>query len=320
MRRLYLHLGLTCAMVVSGLARGETQPAYTRSRDVIYAKKDGLAFTFDVFTPKKNASGAAVVAIVSGGYFSRHEGINPAVYQELLRRGYTVFAVVHGSQPKFTVPEILEHVNRAVRFIRFHAKDYHTDPDRIGVTGGSAGGHLSLMLGTAGKAGDPKATDPVDRVSSRVQAVACFFPPTDFMNFGGPGKEHIGDVIGLPFRAAFDYHEFDRKTGRFERITDKEKVREITRRISPASHVSAGSAPTLMIHGDKDGLVPIQQSEWILARFKKAGVPAKLVVKKGADHGWPDILKDMATIADWFDKYIGKPAGAQENGKKAREK
>ena len=82
-------------------------------------------------------------------------------------------------------------MNRAVRFIRHNAREYGIDPDRIGVYGGSAGGHLSLMLGMAGDNGDPNAKDPVDRESSRVQAVACFFPPTDLLNFGKPGKEMI---------------------------------------------------------------------------------------------------------------------------------
>ena len=96
--------------------------------------------------------------------------------------------MVHGSQPKFTIPEVLSDMNRSIRFIRHHAADYGIDPDRIGITGGSAGGHLSLMQGTAGDKGDPKAADPVDRESSRVQAVACFFPPTDFLDYGKPAK------------------------------------------------------------------------------------------------------------------------------------
>src|SRR5208337_118017 len=130
-----------------------------------------------VFTPKVNANGAAVVWVISGGWFSAHEAINPAPVEELLKRGYTVFAVVHGSQPRYTLPEIVADMNRAVRFIRYHAADYSIDPDRIGITGGSAGGHLSLMQGTAGDKGKPDASDPIDRTSSRVQAVACFFPP-----------------------------------------------------------------------------------------------------------------------------------------------
>src|SRR5262249_47650879 len=149
------------------------------------------ALTMDVFTPKKDANGAAVILVVSGGWFSDHSqvtGFGQLFASEFLKRGYTVFAVVHGSQPKYTIPEAVADLNRAVRFIRSHAKDYKIDPDRIGISGGSAGGHLSLMQGTAGDAGNPKANDPVERASSRVQAVACFYPPTDFLNYGGKGK------------------------------------------------------------------------------------------------------------------------------------
>jgi acetyl esterase/lipase len=221
-----------------------------------------------------------------------------------VKHGYTVFAVLHGSQPKYTIPEIIADLNRAVRFIRFHAKDYHIDPERIGIVGASAGGHLSLMQGTAGDKGDPKATDPVERTSSRVQAVACFFPPTDFMNYGETGREHYGDAVGVIYRPAFDYHEFDAKQGRFIRVTDKEKLRAISRKVSPITHVTAETPPTLLIHGDKDHLVPIQQSHLIMAKFKELGVTAKLIVKEGADHGWPGLDKDIPTIANWFDKYL----------------
>ena len=175
-----------------GSIRAADDAAFTRTEDVVYGRKHGMALTMDVFTPKEHANGAAVVWMVSGGWFSAHEAINSGMIQEFLNRGYTVFAVVHGSQPKFTIPEVVADVNRAVRFIRFHAKDYKIDPDRLGVTGASAGGHLSLMLGTAGDAGDPNAKDPVNRVSSRVQAVACFFPPTDFLNYGKPGENAPG--------------------------------------------------------------------------------------------------------------------------------
>jgi acetyl esterase/lipase len=299
---------LVAIVTLMGLApvRAEDKPLYPRTRDVIYGKKFGMALTFDVFQPKENRNGAAVIAVISGGYFSRPESINPTLFTEVLKRGYTVFAVLHGSQPKYTIPEIVTDMNRAVRFIRYHAKDYQVDPDRFGVSGGSAGGHLSLMLGTAADKGDPMASDPLDRVSSGVQAVACFFPPTDFSNFGEMGQYHYGDRVGLPFRAAFDYHEFDKATGRYLRITDEKKMQEISRQISPALRVTHDSAPTLIIHGDKDRLVPIQQSHLIMAKFKEAGVPAKLIVKEGADHGWLGMDKDVTNFADWFDTYLAK--------------
>jgi len=220
-------------------------PDFTRKEDVVYGRKYGTALTMDVFTPKVNANGAAVVWVISGGWFSAHEAINPAPVEELLKRGYTVFAVVHGSQPRYTLPEIVADMNRAVRFIRYHAADYSIDPDRIGITGGSAGGHLSLMQGTAGDKGKPDASDPIDRTSSRVQAVACFFPPTDFLNYGRPGGNAVGRGILKGFKPPFDFHEQDPNTKVFRPITDEARILEIARQISPAYHVSADDPPTL---------------------------------------------------------------------------
>jgi acetyl esterase/lipase len=261
-----------------------------------------------VFTPK-NANGAAVVWVVSGGWVSSHAGINPSPINEFLKRGYTVFAVVHGCQPKFTIPEILEDLHRAVRFIRYHAKEYGIDPERIGITGGSAGGHLSLMQGTAGDKGKLDAKDPIDRASSRVQAVACFYPPTDFLNYGGKDRFALGpNGLLVRFKAPFDFRELDAKTNAFVPITDKERVLEMCKQVSPITHVSSDDPPALIIHGDADLLVPIEQAERIIAKLKEAGVPAELVVKKGAAHGWKDMGKDRETIADWFDKYLRKRA------------
>ena len=198
-------------------------------------------------------------------------------------------------------------MNRAVRFIRYHAADYKIDPDRIGITGGSAGGHLSLMLGTAGDKGNPDAKDPIDKTSSRVQAVACFFPPTDFLNYGKPGENALGRGILKGFKPPFDFHEQDPDTKVFRPITDEAQDPRDRPADQPRSTMSsADDPPTLIIHGDADQLVPIQQAELIIDKLKTDGVEAKLVVKKGGSHGWPDLLKDMTIIADWFDQHLGK--------------
>lgn len=297
------------------VAQSAAKPEFDRKSDVIYGRKFGTALTMDVLTPKHNPNGAAVVWVISGGWFSAHEAINPDAVAELLRRGYTVFAVVHGSQPKYTIPEVLEDMNRAVRFIRYHAADYKIDPNRIGITGGSAGGHLSLMQGMAGNLGNPRSRDPVDQTSSRVQAVACFFPPTDFLNYGQKNHNAIGRGVLKDFRAPFDFEEFDRDLKRYKPVVDEAKILEIGRKISPVTHVSADDPPTLIIHGDADFLVPIQQSQEILAKLKAAGVETQLVVKKGAGHGWPDLVKDMATIADWFDAHLKAKDAAKVDAK-----
>jgi dipeptidyl aminopeptidase/acylaminoacyl peptidase len=73
---------------------------------------------------------------------------------------------------------------------------------------------------------------------------------------------------------------------------------------SPITHVSKDSAPALIVHGDADKLVPIQQAELIIAKYKECGVPCELVVKKGAGHGGPAFQNEVKTLADWFDKHL----------------
>jgi acetyl esterase/lipase len=302
-----LHRYLLAAVAAVALAAPAhaQQPEATRTDDVIYGRKFGLAMTMDVFTPKEKANGKGIIFCVSGGWVSNKPGPGtPALIREFLDRGYTVFAVMHGAQPKFTIPEVLEDMHRAVRFIRANAKKYNVDPEKLGIAGGSAGGHLSLMQGCAPKEGNPKATDPVERESSKVAAVACFYPPTDFLNYGKEGLVQLGEGTLKNFRPPFDFWERDPETKKLVVIDDQERRKAIGKEISPAYHVTKTSAPALIIHGDADTLVPIQQAELIIAKFKEAGVPCELVVKPGAGHGWKGLDKDVATLADWFDKHL----------------
>lgn len=295
-------LALTVAMMPP--CRADDGPSYDRTEDVIYGRSHGTALTLDVFRPTEDANGIGLILAVSGGWFSAHEAIAPPLIGPFVDRGYTVFAVVHGSQPKFTIPEILKDMNRAVRFIRHHADRYEIDPDRIGVYGGSAGGHLSLMLGTAGTEGDPDARDPIDRRSSRVQAVAALYPPTDFLNYGTPGENALGRGILENFRAPFDFHELDTTRNVFVPVTDEDRILEIGRDISPITHVTPDDPPTLILHGDADTLVPIQQAEVILEALEEAGVPTRLIVKEGAGHGWAGLQADLVHFVDWFDEHL----------------
>jgi acetyl esterase/lipase len=287
-------------------ARAADEPEYDRTEDVVYGRKHGMALTFDVFRPRDKHNGASVVFVVSGGWYSGHDQIAPAFFADLLKRGFTVFAVVHGSQPRFTIPEAIADMGRSVRFIRAHADDYQIDPQRIGITGGSAGGHLSLMQGTAGDLGNAEAKDPIERVSSRVQAVACFFPPTDFLNYGKPGEKALGYGTLADFRAPFDFNEFKPETKQFERIVDEGRVLEIGRQISPINHVSDDDPPTLIVHGDADTLVPIQQAELIIDKLQSAGVTAKLVTVAGGKHGGPGFAERLPLLGDWFDEHLRK--------------
>ncbi len=285
-----------------GLAAAQAAP-FTRQGDVIYGHKDGMALTMDVFTPEK-ANHAAVIWIVSGGLYSSHELIQPIFILPFLARGYTVFAVVHSSQPRYTATEVIPDIGRAVRFIRSRAAEFKIDPMRIGITGASSGGHLAVYQGVTGDQGNPEAKDPVEQVSSRVQAVACFFPPTDFLNYGAPGKVNLGTGCLAPFKAVFDFQELDASKRNLVSVRDPARRLEIGRQVSPVYHVTKDDPPTLIIHGDADTLVPLQQSERLIGCLKEAGVPAELIVKPGAGHGWPTIWLDIDKFADWFDKYL----------------
>ncbi|MBI3823954.1 MAG: alpha/beta fold hydrolase [Planctomycetes bacterium] len=283
----------------------EKKPA--RISDVIYGRKDGLALTMEVFRPTGKPNGAAVVMVASGVFKSSVDIIQPLFHAELAKRGYTCFHVVHGSQPRYTVPEIRDDIQRAVRYIRYNAKKYEVDPHRIAICGGSSGGLLALLVATSPQPGKPNASDPVDRVDSNVQTVAAFFPPTDYLNYGAANKtfKNVKDH-GIAFRAVHDFKEFDAKEGLYKSITDEAKLRSIYKDISPIYHVTAKTPPTLLFHGDKDELVPIQQSETFLAKLKEAKVKSDLHVRKGAGHGWFTILSDMELIADWYDVHMKK--------------
>jgi len=259
--------------------------------DVVYGHKMGMALTFDVLEPT-TANGAGVLFMVSGGWISQWAPPEQTAkrFEDLLQHGFTVFAVRHGSSPLFKVPDAVDDVRRAARFIKANASEWGVDPGRLGVFGGSAGGHLSLMLGTTGDDGDPDATDPVLRESSKVAAVVAYFPPVDLKGFARPNER-------------FPALDFD-------------PAKEET--VSPIVFVTADDAPSLMIHGDKDELVPLVHSERILDAFKKAGVDTNLIVIAGGKHGFEGehAVTARNAMREWFEAHLGKAAEpAQATGR-----
>ena len=258
----------------------------TVTPDVVYGHKYGMALTFDVFTPA-NANGAAVLNMVSGGWRSqwRSHEVSQRRYQKLLDAGFTVFAVRHGSSPKFVIPEIVPDVRRAVRYVRLNARRIGVDANRLGVWGGSAGGHLSLMLGNASDSGDPSSEDPVLRVSDRVAAVVAYYPPVDLRPLARGASPEITN-------SRFPALNFDTSQGSA---------------YSPIVHVSAVDPPTLLIHGDSDGLVNVSNSHEIYAAFQEHGVESKVIIIPGADHGFrgEDAVLATAAMVDWFVVHLG---------------
>ncbi|MBX9789931.1 MAG: prolyl oligopeptidase family serine peptidase [Pirellulales bacterium] len=272
--------------------------------DVVYGHKDGLALTLDVVTPEKNAKGLGVILVSSGGWHSDKSDI-PARnlkrmneehwVQGLLKGGYTLFIARHGSGPRYHVPEMVEDIRRAVRFVRLHAKDYGVDPEHLGITSGSSGGHLSLMVGLTADDGHANSEDLVERASSRVQAIVSWFPPTDLVNWRKPG----GYTAIVKARPGM-FEEM------FGEITDIEAQ---LKSISPIEFVSTDDPPLLLLHGDLDLVVPLQQSEVLRDKYVATKLPVKLIVHhKGMHSEWPGIMDDYPAVWEWFDKYLGNEA------------
>ena len=292
-------VGLISLVTLTAQARNEL--TYKRTEDVIYGHKFGTALTLDVFQPAAG-NGCGVIFLVSGGWLSSRDTPNMVTISVdsiklFLDAGYTVFAVVHGSQPKFTIPEIVQDLHRAVRFIRHNAAVYGVNPDRLGITGSSSGGQLALMIATQGGKENPNAPDPVERESSAVQAAAVFFPPTDFLNWGAPGVDAVGLDTMAGLKAAFGPRA---DTAAERQIYGKE--------ISPAYFVTSNLPPVVIVHGDADLVVPIQQSERFIQQARQAGAPLpKLVVRQGKGHGWGkfwESKEDIQVFTDWFDRYL----------------
>jgi acetyl esterase/lipase len=281
---------LVAAFVLTAVAS-----AQERIRDVIYAKSAGSAFTMDVFKPK-TPNGAAVIWLISGGWFSSHDQINPQAAELLNSQGYTVFEVVHGSQPRFTIPDIAKQIRRAVRFVHANASTYGIDGDRIGITGSSAGGHLSLLAAGTADAGDANASDPIERAPSTVAAVVAFFPPTDFLNYGAAGNTPVDSPQFAIFKPAFG----------IKPNATPEEIAQIARIESPIYTISPSFPPTLLVHGDADTLVPIQQSESFRDALKKAGVATDLVVVKGGKHDGATLAQGITRALAWFNEKLRK--------------
>lgn len=283
------------------------QNATIRQYEVTYGRKDGMALTMVVQQPDEPPNGRGIIWVVSAGWASDYNWLNMfnLLTKPISDKGYTMFFVMHGSQPKYTVPDAVADLKRAVRFIRFHCTDYGIDPSHIGISGASAGGHLSMMIGTTGDEGNPDARDPIDRVSSRVQASACFFPPVDLLNWKAEGDNAVIHSEMKEFQAPMDFVEWNAQTLHFVPVIDSVKRTEIGRHISSIYFVTEDDAPTFIAHGDADKLVPLSQSQRIIEKFREMKVPCELKIKPGGDHGfWNDMTTYTGMFADWFDKYL----------------
>ncbi len=263
--------------------------AYTQTKNVVYAETDGVGLVMDIFTPTGPANGLAIVDVVSGAWDSDRGKIEQhrmaKMYDIFCGRGYTVFGVRPGSKSKFSLSEMAKHVKQGIAWVKDHAEEYNIDPNKLGLAGASAGGHLASLVAVTA---DEK---------SKVEAVGVFFPPTNFLNFRGVEINEDSPPASFIMVKALVYPNGNAPT-------DKAKIIDALKSISPALLATDKAPPFLLIHGDKDPLVPLDQSQMLKKSLDDCGVSCELIVKEGGAHPWPTIHEEVAVIADWFDKRL----------------
>jgi acetyl esterase/lipase len=277
------------------------EPTYVQHENVVYGEADGIGLVMDVFTPKGDGNGLGIVDVISGAWHSDRSKIREharaQTFQILCGKGFTVFAIRPGSVTKFSALEMLAHLNEGIRWVKGHADEYKVDPDRLGLMGASAGGHLACLAAVTATPRKSETGDEDAIAGTEVKAVAVFFPITDFLDFGGKAIDAQADDGFGPVarRLAFPLG--------LSNVSDSE-VSEKFKQISPARLVTPQAPPFLLIHGDADTAVPLQQSERMLAALKEAGVPSELIVKHGGGHPWLTIPEEVQVLADWFDRQL----------------
>lgn len=264
----------------------------TIEADVIYGRKDGMALTYDVLKPE-NANGAAVIFMMSGGWYSSWGPPERRALQfkDMLDAGFTVVPIYHGSAPRYHIPDAYSDVSRAVRHVKMNAENYGIDVSRIGVTGGSAGGHLSLMLGLDSDEGLAEDSDSVMQIGNSVAAVVAYFPPVAFREQESLPVGIINNVSEEELLSRFPALDYDAA---------------LVPTVSPILFVDSSDPPTLLIHGDQDPLVDVTHSFAIKAEFDEEGVESELIVIPGGKHGFRGEDAERANKArlEWFENYL----------------
>jgi acetyl esterase/lipase len=287
MKRSALILVATVIWATLDLARAQQPPEPSLQpssgvliyKDLAYVPGGHERQRLDLYVPADGEGPFPLIIWIHGGAWKSgsKEGCVPLPWA---LKGYVVASINYRLSQDAKFPAQIKDCKAAVRWLRAHAKDYKIDRDHVIAWGDSAGGHLAALLGTAGDASEWEPGPPAE--SSRVQAVIDWY-----------GRADLSRVCTDPAMAEHAVAHLLGGSG--------EKVSEIARKASPITHVSRDDPPFLIMHGDVDTTVPVQQSEAFTEALKKAEVPVILVVLKGSGHGGEEFLKsDKVRIIDRF--------------------
>jgi acetyl esterase/lipase len=286
---LCLTLLATTAVAQDKAVGPNVPPGVIYAKDIQYGTGGDTPLFLDLARPEKASQPAPCVVVIHGGgwrggNFKQHV---PQIL-DFAKRGYVSATVQYRLVPKARFPAQIEDVKCAVRYLRANADKYGLDKDRIGAVGFSAGAHLSMLLGVMDKQDGLEGSGGNSEESSKVQAVVSYFGPTDLSADDIPET-----VIGL-------VNDFVGAT--------KQENPAVRKAASPIIYVDKDDAPILMYQGTKDRLVPHTQAYAMADAMTKAGLPGRVELILGADHGWgnPELARTLTGTFEFFDQHLKK--------------
>jgi len=262
----------------------------TTKRDIEFKNIGGRKLLLDVYMPEEASVPIRPIAWICGGGWAqmrKEAGGERAAW--IVDHGFALVAFQYRVSDEATFPAQIEDCKAAVRWIRAHAGEYGFDSDHVGAWGDSAGGHLASLLGTSATEASFDADGFYEGESSEVQAVCAFYPPTDFTHWSRKWKSEMNEVVKL-----LGGHPRD--------------LPEKARAASPVCHVSPGSAPHLIVHGEADDLVPLHQSHRLRDALADAGVEVTLHVLPDVGHSGEVVYgrEDVrGYIVEFFSRHLG---------------
>lgn len=295
-------LALTFALAATGLAVAANAPPAAPKKfidkipadveiksDLEYVPGGGTLQSLDLYLPPANGAALPLVVFIHGGGWESctKNDWHPS-FHDLLTHGFAVASINYRLAPKSPFPAQIEDCKAAVRWLRAHAIDYHFDHDHIGVWGHSAGGHLVALMGVSNNVPALEGTEGGTGVSSSVQAVCDWSGPTDLAK----AYTEIPPANPVLLQALVNL------MGGADKTTPKHLAQA-----SPITYVSATSVPFLIMQGDKDKVVSVEQARILDAALKKAGVESTLIILPGVGHGY-DTPDDLAHVTAFFEKHL----------------
>jgi len=266
------------ALFLVSMAAHAAETRTPTQEGILYGTADGQPLTMDYYAPKGDGVHPVAIIIHGGGYQrgDSKSGSEAYVADFLAPAGYAVFSVNYRLTPKYPYPYMVLDVQRAVRYIRYNAKKWNADPDKIALVGGSAGGFLSNIVGLLNAPGDAAASDPVDRVSAKAQAVVSLYAQSSF--------EFV------PLNA--DVHRL------LDPLIAQKGEKEAIKEASPITYVSKQDPPFLEILGDQDEYIPFSEATNLQAALHKVGVRCDIIRIPGGKHGTGGWHK-LPNVPDW---------------------